>query len=98
MLVLPAPTPMLIASVASDPCAVGSPVHGPEAAPGLRLSRPSPGADVPPDDGVLSEFLLFVREGKRWVIAPMLVTLVCLSALIVFAEGSAITPFLYVLF
>lgn len=50
------------------------------------------------DDSIAREFLLFLREEKRWWLAPLLSTLLLLSTVIVFAEGSAIAPFLYTLF
>lgn len=50
------------------------------------------------DDSLAREFLLFLREEKRWWLAPLLSVLLLLSTVIVFAEGSAIAPFLYTLF
>ena len=51
-----------------------------------------------PDDSLVREFQLFLREEKRWWLAPLLSVLLLLSTLIVFAEGSAIAPFIYTLF
>ena len=50
------------------------------------------------DDSLLREFLLFLREEKRWWMAPLLTVLLMLSVVIVFAEGSAVAPFIYTLF
>jgi hypothetical protein len=88
----PDPCPLV---VAVEPQAVGSPVLQ---APTVALAAPALDPEAEADDGLVREFLLFVREEKRWVVAPMLVTLVALGVLIVFAEGSAIAPFIYVMF
>ena len=47
---------------------------------------------------LISELWLFMRERKKWWLAPIIVTLVLLSALIVFTQGSAVAPFIYTLF
>ncbi len=47
---------------------------------------------------VLHEFWLFMRERKKWWLGPIIVFLVLLGLLIVFAEGSALAPFIYTLF
>jgi hypothetical protein len=47
---------------------------------------------------ILKEFWLFLRVRKKWWLAPILVFLVLLGALIVFTEGSALAPFIYTLF
>jgi hypothetical protein len=44
------------------------------------------------------EFWLFMRERKKWWLAPILVVLLLLSTLIVLTQGSAIAPFIYTLF
>jgi len=48
--------------------------------------------------GILVELWAFIRERKKWWLAPVIVILVLLSLLIVFAEGSALAPFIYALF
>jgi hypothetical protein len=40
----------------------------------------------------------FMRERKKFWLAPIIVLLLLLGALIVFAQGSAIAPFIYTLF
>lgn len=40
----------------------------------------------------------YMRERKKLWLAPVLLVLVLLGALIVLAEGSAIAPFIYTLF
>ena len=47
---------------------------------------------------VLSEFWLFLKEEKKWWLAPLIVVLLALGTVIVFAEGSAIAPFIYSIF
>ena len=46
-------------------------------------------------DSLLREFLAFIREEKKWWLAPLVGVLLLLSALLVFAESSALGPFLY---
>ena len=40
----------------------------------------------------------YMRENKKLWLTPILLLLVLLGALVVFAEGSAIAPFIYTLF
>lgn len=40
----------------------------------------------------------FMRERKKFWLAPIIVIMLLLGALIVFAQGSAIAPFIYTLF
>ena len=40
----------------------------------------------------------FMRERKKFWLAPIIIVLVLLGVLIVFAQGSAIAPFIYTLF
>jgi hypothetical protein len=40
----------------------------------------------------------FMRERKKFWLAPIIVILLLLGALILFAQGSAIAPFIYTLF
>jgi len=47
---------------------------------------------------ILKEFLEFLRERKKWWIAPIVVFLLLLGGLLVFAKGSALAPFIYSLF
>jgi hypothetical protein len=39
-----------------------------------------------------------MRERKKFWLAPIIIVLVLLGVLIVFAQGSAIAPFIYTLF
>ena len=47
---------------------------------------------------VFKEFWLFLKKEKKWWLLPMVVVLLLLGALLVFAEGSAVAPFIYTLF
>ena len=40
----------------------------------------------------------FLDERKKFWLAPLIITLVVLGALIVFTQGSVIAPFIYTLF
>ena len=47
---------------------------------------------------ILKEFWEFLRVRKRFWLAPIVIMLVLLSFLIVFAQHSALAPFIYTLF
>ena len=47
---------------------------------------------------VLREFMTFLRQEKKYWLAPMVVVLILFGLLIVFAQGSAVAPFIYTLF
>lgn len=47
---------------------------------------------------IIREFFEFLRERKKWWIAPILVFLVLLGVLVIFATSSALAPFIYSLF
>ena len=40
----------------------------------------------------------FMRERKKFWLAPIIIVLLLLGALIVFAQGSAVAPFIYTIF
>lgn len=46
----------------------------------------------------LKDLFAFMRERKRFWLAPIVLMMVALGALIVLAQGSAIAPFIYTLF
>lgn len=46
----------------------------------------------------LFEIWAFLRARKKWWLAPIILVLMLLGALIVLTEGSAIAPFIYTLF
>ncbi len=47
---------------------------------------------------IIKEFWSFLRVRKKWWLAPIVLCLVLLGALLVFAKGSALAPFIYSLF
>lgn len=47
---------------------------------------------------LLKELWLFLKEGKRWWLGPLIFILVLLGMLLVFAQGSALAPFIYAIF
>ncbi|CCQ49869.1 DUF5989 family protein [Crocosphaera watsonii] len=47
---------------------------------------------------LLQDLWGFLNERKKYWLAPLIITLVLLGALIVFTQGSAIAPFIYTLF
>ena len=46
----------------------------------------------------LKEIWTFLRVRKKWWLAPIMLVLLLLGILIVFAESSAVAPFIYTLF
>jgi hypothetical protein len=44
------------------------------------------------------EIWAFVRVRKKWWLLPIIVVITLMGALIVFAEGSALAPFIYAIF
>ena len=47
---------------------------------------------------ILAEFWDFLMVRKKWWLAPIVIVLVLLGALIVLFEGSAVAPFIYTIF
>ena len=47
---------------------------------------------------IIHEFWSFLRARKKWWLLPIVVSLMLLGVLLVFAEGSALAPFIYTLF
>jgi hypothetical protein len=48
--------------------------------------------------GIMGELLQFLWERKLWWMTPMVVILLFLGIIIIFAQSSAIAPFIYTLF
>lgn len=46
----------------------------------------------------MKDLWAFMRERKKFWLAPIIILMVLLGALIVFSQGSAIAPFIYTLF
>jgi hypothetical protein len=47
---------------------------------------------------LLSDLWAFMRERKKFWLAPIIIVMLLLGALIVFAQGSSLAPFIYTLF
>ena len=47
---------------------------------------------------VFKAFWGFLNERKKWWLAPIVIMLLLLGLLIIFAESSALAPFIYTLF
>lgn len=48
--------------------------------------------------GIMGELLAFMWQQKLWWLSPMVFALLALGVLMVFAQSSAIAPFIYTLF
>jgi len=47
---------------------------------------------------IVTDYLRFLAERKKWWVLPIAVVLLLLGALIVLTQGSALAPFIYALF
>lgn len=47
---------------------------------------------------VLTELWYFLRENKKYWLAPIVIVLLLVGFLLVIAKGSAVAPFIYTLF
>jgi hypothetical protein len=48
--------------------------------------------------GIAGELLQFFVQNKWWWLTPMIVVLLLFGGLVIFAQSSAIAPFIYTLF
>lgn len=48
--------------------------------------------------GLVKEFRDFMKVRKKWWLLPIVVVMVLMGALLVFAETSALAPFIYRIF
>ncbi len=48
--------------------------------------------------GIMQELFAFLWERKLWWMMPMVLTLLLFGMLLLFAESSAVAPFIYTLF
>jgi hypothetical protein len=48
--------------------------------------------------GLASELWAYMRVRKKWWLAPILIVMLLVGALLVFAQGSALAPFIYTIF
>jgi len=47
---------------------------------------------------LFAEFWAFMKERKKWWLAPVILMMLLLGALIFMTQGSAISPFIYTIF
>lgn len=48
--------------------------------------------------GLGRELWAYMRERKKWWLVPILLVLLLVGLLLVFAQGSALAPFIYTIF
>lgn len=48
--------------------------------------------------GLMSELWAFMKARKKWWLLPIIIVMVAVGALLVFAQGSALAPFIYTIF
>ena len=48
--------------------------------------------------GLLREFWMFMRVRKKWWLLPIIIVMLMVGSLLVFAQGSALAPFIYTIF
>jgi len=44
------------------------------------------------------EVLLYIRARRKWWLVPIILVMLGVGALLVFAQGSALAPFIYTIF
>ena len=47
---------------------------------------------------LVSELWEFMKERKKWWLLPVIIVMVVVGSLLVFAQGSALAPFIYTIF
>ena len=57
-----------------------------------------PGVTVAQQGGMLSELWAFMKVRKKFWLLPILLVLLGVGALLIFAQGSALAPFIYTIF
>jgi hypothetical protein len=48
--------------------------------------------------GLMAELWMFMRERKKWWLLPLIVVMLIVGSLLIFAQGSALAPFIYTIF
>ena len=48
--------------------------------------------------GLVGELVAYARTRRKFILIPIIVVMVLMGALIVFAQGSALAPFIYTIF
>ena len=47
---------------------------------------------------LFAEFWEFVKVRKKWWLLPLIIVMLVVGSLLVFAQGSALAPFIYTIF
>jgi hypothetical protein len=47
---------------------------------------------------VMGQVWAYAKTEKKWLLLPLLVVLLAVGAILVFAQGSALAPFIYTIF
>jgi len=47
---------------------------------------------------IISQYLSFLKEHKKWWLMPVVILIIFIGAILVFAKGSPLAPFIYTLF
>ena len=48
--------------------------------------------------GLVRELWAFMKERKKWWLLPVIVVMLLVGSLLIFAQGSALAPFIYTIF
>jgi hypothetical protein len=48
--------------------------------------------------GLAGELWGFMKERKKWWLLPVIIVMVVVGSLLIFAQGSALAPFIYTIF
>ena len=46
----------------------------------------------------MEDFIDFIKVRKKYWLAPLIITIILMGALIVFTHGSVVAPFIYTIF
>ncbi len=46
----------------------------------------------------MRDFILFLKERKKWLLLPVVLVLLAVAGLVLLAGSSAISPFIYTIF
>jgi hypothetical protein len=47
---------------------------------------------------LVAELWIFMRERKKWWLLPVIMVMLVVGTLLIFAQGSALAPFIYTIF
>ena len=48
--------------------------------------------------GIFAELWEFMKERKKWWLLPVILAMILVGTLLLFAQGSALAPFIYTIF